>query len=493
MLKIEIRNLAKSFGDRTVLKIGELIVYSGEKIAVVGPNGCGKSTLLGILAGEIAPDSGTVRVAGEPSYIRQFGGDGRAPGEDVGAFGRIFGAPDSGPAPSGGEVARARIAAALGSGASILLADEPCANLDMEGREALERELARYEGTLLLVSHDRTMVEALCDRILEIGAGGIVDFRGGYSRYARWREATFEREMREYEMYISEKRRLESALSDARRRSREVKKTPARMGNSEARLHKRASNSVRAKLDRTAGAIESRIGKLERKSRPVSGPALHFDLASAGFESRFAFRGRGASAEYRGTRLFGPSDFDVPSGARTALVGPNGCGKTTLLRLMAAGGKGVLAAPGVRAGYFSQSLDVLEPELSVFENARKSSARPESFLRLLAARMGFRADEAFKSAGVLSGGERVRAALLKIIASDHNVLLLDEPTNYLDVFALEAVESVLSVYDGTLVFVSHDRGFVEAVATRLLVFEGGRITAYEGGLGEYRARPSRSF
>ena len=504
MLKIEICGLKKFFGDREILNIRNLRIYEGEKVAICGPNGCGKTTLLRIIAGELEPDEGKVKVFGSPAYIRQFddgaeGGYSRATNEYFGVnvpsvygeYSKIFSAAEiSGDFASGGEKTRIRIARAMETGASVLLADEPGANLDMPAMEALERSLLEYDGTLILVSHDRRLLDALCDRVVWIENGTMDDFAGNYSSCRKFREERKEVERAEYQEFVKEKKRLKEALAETSRRSRDVRKTPTRMGNSEARLHTRGVNSVKAKLDRAAKAIGSRIEKLEVKSKPKTAPKIFFDLKGCSSGSRFAVRARSAFAAFSECELFGPSDFDIPAGSKTAVIGPNGCGKTTLLKMILAGDEKTPCSPGIKIGYFSQALDVLEPGLSIYENVRKSSRRTDTFIRTLMARLLFRADDAFKPAGNLSGGERVRASILKIAASECNMIVLDEPTNYLDIYAREALESVLSDYDGTLVMVCHDRDFVANIASRLLIFENKRIVTYEGGLAEYERSPA---
>lgn len=217
---------------------------------------------------------------------------------------------------------------------------------------------------------------------------------------------------------------------------------------------------------------------------------------------------RALTAGYPGTEVLTNVDLCVPAGKVTALLGPNGCGKTTLLRTIAARavqtrqlcgggipglpddpGSAVRIHPEVRIGWFDQTHErTLDEEKTALENVMRESVHCESDARTVLARLNLRGDDVFKPVRVLSGGERGRTALAKLLLSDANLLLLDEPTNHLDVFSLEALQEMLVGYRGTLLFVSHDRAFCEAVATRSVRFEGGRLSVFEGTLSEREAR-----
>ena len=481
MLLLHARNVKKIYADRLIIEFDDLKIYDRDRIGIVGVNGAGKTTLMDILSGRLEPDEGNVKLYAPISYIKQFGTD----------------EPEY---MSGGEKTRLKIDRELGSGSSILLADEPTTNLDMDGISMLEGKLLQYEGALLLISHDREFLDKLCTRIIEIEEGRLKNYSGNYSDYKRQKEMERERQLFEYESYVDEKKRLERTLMERRLNMGRVRKTPKRMGNSEARLHKRSSTEIQEKLANRVNAVKTRIAKLEKKEKPSDIPQVKMyihDVAIA--VSKTIMRAERLNAGFGSRCLFNNLCLELPTGSRTALIGPNGSGKTTLMRLLVAESKGVRMANGAKVGYFSQELDTLDPGKTILENVLYESVQTESTVRTILARLWIKGTDVFKKVSVLSGGERVKVSFAKILVSDANLLLLDEPTKYLDLYSMEALQSLLKDYPGTILFVSHDRRFVEDAAERVMVLENGKITLFEGGYREYveksnkHASPSRDY
>jgi len=473
-----------AFGPRTVLDIERFELRDGDRVGLVGVNGAGKTTLLRVLAGLMAPDAGQVRRYAPVALIRQ---DRRgAAGAAAPELKRRFRAPDERENLSGGEETRRRIAAALSAGGRILMADEPTSDLDSEGVALLTDALKRYEGALLLISHDRALLDDVATVIAELEDGKITLYPGNYSAYRAERENRVAFERFEYEKYRAEQARLRRAAQSMVERASQTR-LPSRMGNSEARLHKRAVSATRASHHQARKALETRLEKLPEKRRPREDPDVRMEINVFGITSRVAAEARGLTLRAGDRTLLRDASFRIPTFSRTALLGPNGCGKTTLIRAILAG-EGVAVSPGVRVGFLDQDMRTLDDSKSALENAMRDSIQPESAVRTALARLGIRGDAVFKPVGKMSGGERVKVMLTRLMASDVNFLVLDEPTNHLDVFSLEALGDVLADYGGTLLFVSHDRAFTQQVATRLIAFEGGRLKEFEGTLDEWRAR-----
>ena len=497
-LILEAQHIRKSFGEQTVLDVDALRIYDGDRIALIGENGAGKSTLLSILAGELESDGGFVRRHGGTAVIHQSG-EARTNGDAHMAS--QLSAPGQREGLSGGEMTRRRIAEALSEGAPLLLADEPTSDLDAGGVERLRQLLAAYPGALVLISHDRALLGALCTRIWHLEDGKITDFPGSYADYQAELQRRRDFQQFEYDRYRAEKARLKAMAQQKAEWAASVKKAPKRMGNSEARLHTREYTNAVLKQSAAKRTVQNRLDRLEKKERPRELPDIRMALGVAHpIEAKTALSVRCDALQAGGRTLLNGVRFVLPTGSRTALTGDNGAGKTTLLRALrgkpaegtAFTGE-IRLNPGVRMGWFDQDhARMLDLDATALENALAASAHPEALGRTVLARLNLRGDDVFKPVRVLSGGERAKIALARLLLSDVNLLLLDEPTNHLDLFAMEALEKLLAEYGGTLLFVSHDRCFVSAVANRILSLHGGTLTAFEGTLSDMEADAARS-
>ncbi len=485
MLVLQACNIKKSYGDRVIVQFDDLKIYYGDRIGVVGANGAGKTTLLDLLSGRLDPDEGRLELRASLSYIGQEGGPVTGPDRKLAREFRVSSV--DGGAASGGEKTRLKIAAVFDESAGILFADEPTANLDLEGIRLLEDKLAAFRGAMLLVSHDREFLDRLCSKIIEIRDAGLQVFQGNYSDYLRQREAAFERQLFEYRQYVSEKKRLYDTLAERRVNVKKVRKNPKRMGTSEARLHKRDSTEIQEKLNKTVKAIETRLEKLEVKEKPRALPQVKININQACDPvARTVAAGKDIDLYFGSRCLFKKACFEIPRGRKTALVGANGSGKTTLANMIAGGATGIRLAPGTITGYFNQDLaGNLDYRDTVLGSVIKDSAQPESLVRTILARFLFRGDDVYKEVVRLSGGEKVKLSLAKILTGGANFIILDEPTNYLDIISMEALESVLRDYRGTMLIISHDRKFLNNVADRVLLIKDCAIITYEGTLEDY--------
>ena len=460
---------------------------------LIGENGAGKTTLLRILAGELAPDEGQIRRLSPAAMIRQ---QGDADAGDDAETRALFQARESREGLSGGEMTRNRIAGALSARSGLLLADEPTTDLDREGLALLRKKLAGFPGAVLLVSHDRALLREICERIWYLEDGKITVFPGGYDDFMAERLRQRERAAFEYSQYKTEVKRLKESAQRMTEWASQVKKAPSRMGNSEARLHTHEYTNAVLGLSSAKRKIQNRMEHLEVKEKPRTMPVITMKLGvTHPVEAKNALEFRCACLQAGGKTLLRDAGFVLPAGSRTALLGPNGCGKTTLLRVLSdQAGSGVQFRgsvrfnPAVRAGWFDQHHEsTLNPEAGVLENILRESVHPEHFARTVMACLGIRGDNVYKPLKLLSGGERAKTALGKLLLMDCNTLLLDEPTNHLDLFTMEELEKLLSNYGGTLLFVSHDEEFIRKTATRIVAFENGSLKTYEGGWEELNA------
>lgn len=483
-----------TFGLRTVFEIKSIEIHDGDQIGLVGQNGAGKSTLLSVLHGEREPDEGFIKRFSKSAMIRQFG-NAEETEMDRSIQARLRAKDTVYQGISGGELERLRIARALSVHAPLLFVDEPTTNLDFDGVAQVKNALLSHQGALVLVSHDRMLLDSLCTQIWELSEGTLKIFPGNYTQFQQQKAMELDYQRFQYEQYRTEQKRLRTAIHEISQASNQVHKAPSRMGNSEARLHKRGkATTAKKKLDRAASSLQSRLENMKDVERPQKEARIQMGLSSrGGIASAFALRAEHLTIAVEGKALLQDASFSLPTGKRTVLVGPNGCGKTTLLRAIRDEIPGIRLSPGVSIGWFGQeTADTLDPSLTLLQNVTSDNKLPLSATRTMLARIGLSASDIDKPVSVLSGGERVKAALVRLMTSDASLLLLDEPSNYLDIPALEALEEMLAAYEGTLLLVSHDRHMIDRVAHRLLLFERGMLHSFEGNLSEYEARAMRS-
>jgi ATP-binding cassette subfamily F protein 3 len=529
MILLELRDVAKYFGPEPVLDGVSLEVRPGERLALVGPNGAGKTTLLKIAAGLVEPDRGHVQK--HPSitvgYLDQhpnFSPDRTIWDEAASALAALADltqhlealaqamaheqeeaerrrlaeryeqvqyevdhqdaynleyrvervlrglgfSPSSFTQPastlSGGQQNRLLLAKLLLAEPDLMLLDEPSNHLDLEATAWLEEYLLNTRQALWIVSHDRYLLDRVTTRTLELYQGTVESYPGNYTQYQRQKAQRLAVQQRTYERQQEEIARLEDFI----RR------------NQYGQRHQQA-------LDR-----RKKIERIERVAPPrtIQAPPMAFPPATRSGDVVIRLTRLGKS--FPGKRLFRDLSLDVLRGEKWGILGPNGCGKTTLLRCMVGEltpdeGQ-VVVGSGVRIGYYDQGLGGLDPHAPVLDAVRPPGRElVEQQRRDLLARFGITGSMVFQPTGRLSGGERSRVALARLAALEANVLVLDEPTNHLDLWARESLETALRAFDGSVLFVSHDRYFINRVADKLLVMEGeGHFRVVPGNYETYQ-------
>src|SRR4051812_27851575 len=486
---VNLKDAAKGYAARTVLQAVTLGVADGDRIGVVGRNGGGKSTLLRLIAGAEEPDAGAVtRVGGLPLSLLGQGDDldpgrtirgelvGDRPEHEWAADARVreileglLGglALDAPIAPlSGGERRRVALAKTLLGHPELLLLDEPTNHLDVEGVDWLARHLAARRGALLVVTHDRWFLDAVCTHTWEVADGDVHQYEGGYAAYV------LARAERERQAAAREERRqqlLRKELAWLRRGP------PARTAKPKFRIE--AANALIADEPEARDTTEL----LKFASSRLGTKVIDAEHVSLSFGAR---------------RILNDVTWQLGPGDRVALVGVNGSGKSTLTKVLAkelAPGKGTVEhGATVKLAHLSQDtaeipghLRVLEAVEEVRGYARLGDGRELTAASLIE-RFGFRGERARTLVKDLSGGERRRLQLMRLLMSEPNVLLLDEPTNDLDIDTLTALEDLLDRWPGTLVVVSHDRYFVERVCDNVYALLGdGSVTHLPGGIDQY--------
>lgn len=493
MIKLNIKNMKKYYGSRLLLNIEDLKVYEGEKIGIVGVNGVGKTSLLEIISGNLEYDGGELNIDTSKGldYISQLG----RPKETSidGKYASVFHVDKLwNENMSGGEKTRFKLAEGFQREKGILLVDEPTSNLDIDGIKLIIENFKAYKGTLLVVSHDRTFLDEVCDKILEIEDGNVSLYSGNYSRYLDLKKEQIDRKAFEYQAYVKEKDRLLNLKRNVDEKSSRVKSTPGRMGNSEARLHKMGGQKNKKKLDNFSKSIDSRLERLEKKDKPKEEELIKVEiLDSSKPHGKILISGERINKAYSNNIIFKNASFNIYNGKKVALIGPNGSGKTTLINMILKK-DGISVSKNVKIGYFSQSMDILDDSKTILENVMDKSIHDENFARLILARLLIRGDKVYNNLSVLSGGERVKLSFAKMILEDINFLILDEPTNYLDISSLDVIEEILKNYNGSILFVSHDLRFIENIGQELLIVEDKKIKSFNGRYSEYiKSRSSK--
>ena len=513
MHSITFRGVTKGHGARLLLDRVSLVVGAGSRIGLVGPNGVGKTTLLRLLAGLDAPDSGSIvrsppelavaylpqeldAHAGETllAYLERRTGVAAAAAEmdaladrlpeEVAAYSEALerflargggdfeiraaaaaaevGLPDRLDQPlesfSGGEAARARLAALLLARFEVFCLDEPTNDLDFAGLERLERFVAELRGSLVVVSHDRAFLDRTVTRIVEIeeGSGGLREWAGGWSDYEAARERARAAQYRRFEEVEGRRRELEALVRDRREQARTGSSLAKRTGGAD----RRGTHALQTKVRQAERALE----RLERVDKPFEPWRLQLVLAPTSRSGAVVVRLDGAVLE-RGSFRLGPLDLELRYGDRLAVIGPNGSGKSTLLGALLgevplAVGRRTLGR-GVVVGDLDQRRARFDDETPLVEAFARAAAMPAGEARTLLAKFGLGAEDVLRPGATLSPGERTRAAVALVTARGVNCLVLDEPTNHLDLPAIEELEAALEAFAGTVVLVTHDRRLLE--------------------------------
>ncbi len=481
-----IKNLKKNYGDRLILDIDKFEIEEKDKMGIVGENGVGKTTLLKILLGEIKADEGSITLTDSYSYISQLD-DGYRMCENS-KIKKIFNVPDEyEDYLSGGEKVKMRVVSALEENASLIIADEPTSNLDRESIKSLDNMFKKYNGALLIVSHDRKFLDDICNEIVEIEDGKLKVYKGNYSKYISLKEEDYEKQKKEYENYRHEKERLENVISEKEVLRDRIKKAPKGMGKSEAKTIKMGDQRGKKHIENNIKSIEKRIKHMEVKVPPKKKEKIIINI-NEGSEvaSKNLIEIKDFKLLVEDKVLIDKINLNIRNGAKIALIGANGCGKTTLLKqILNNDSEKINISSCVKIGYFDQKQDILDSESSILENIKKDSKWDESFIRINLSEFGFKNDSVNKIVSELSGGERVKVAICKIILSNNNLLILDEPTNYLDIKTIEALENALVNTNKTLLLVSHDIEFISNVCNHIIEIKDKKIHEFIGTYPEY--------
>ncbi len=535
MIEISVSGLVKEFevGSR-ILHGLTFQVDSGERGGLLGKNGSGKTTLFRILTGEVDWDEGEVMIA--PG--RRLGLISQIPVYPAGytvedvldtAFARLRQmeremedlamqmSEDSDPALlrrydsltaafeagggydaqtqknkvcnglsipqtmreqlfddlSGGEKTRVNLARLILEDTDVLLLDEPTNHLDLHAVEWLEEYLSRFKGTVLAISHDRYFLDRVVNRVIEIQDGKAEFYEGNYTFYAVEKERRYEEKLRQYEKEQAKIQQLEKSAEQLRV----------------------WAYSGMDKTFRRAKSMEKRIERMRTMDKPTKDRELEIGFGQREFHGDEVLTAKGLSKGFGEKKLFHDLDLEIVGGERIGLIGDNGTGKSTLIKLITGeeppdSGK-LRMGPTVKIGYLPQVVSFDHPERTLVDTMIYDQDCTAQTARNRLAAFNFRGEDVFKQVSVLSGGERSRLRLCMLMDEKINFLILDEPTNHLDIASREWIEEAVEDYEGVLLFVSHDRYFIDRFATRIWELEDGVITDFRGDYRQYLAAKAK--
>jgi len=527
MVDISVRDLNKYYGVNHVIKNITFEIYSGEKVGLLGKNGSGKTTLFKIIAGTETFESGILSKANgkkiemldqipvfDPDYtvedilylsfkeitdiskeMKQI--EGNADPKILLKYGRLMeeyerlGGYDTElniekicngmniteqmrksrfDSLSGGEKTRVNLARILLRDCDILLLDEPTNHLDLQSLDWLEKFLREFSGTIITISHDRAFLDNIIDRIIEIENGGLNFYSGNYTWYAE------EKQRR----YISQSEQYE-------RQQKEIK-----------RIEERAKWFVEQNRFTTKHhAILSRIDHMDKIEKPFTSKKITEDFGESGFSGKEIVSLDSVYKSYGNNNILNNITQTIYRNDRIALIGANGCGKTTLVKILMGEvmcDNGVVKVGGsTKIAYMPQIIEFQENDYTVLETLIYSTELLEDKARNILAGFHFKSQDVFKKAGTLSGGEKSRLKLCILMQNNTNFLILDEPTNHLDIESREWVEDAIYDFNGTILFISHDRYFLNKFADKIWHMGNGEITEYIGGFEEYTTKANENI
>ena len=533
MIDINVTGLVKSFDlEKKILDGLTFQIDAGERVGLLGKNGAGKTTLFRILTGELDYDEGDVviasgrrvglisqipvypagytvedvlqsafarmhRLKAEMDALTERMAQGESDAAILKRYGELtarfesWGGYDTETAVnkvanglsidaqmrarlfdqlSGGEKTRVNLGRLILEDTDILLLDEPTNHLDLQATEWLEEYIRSFRGTVVTISHDRYFLDRTVKRIIEVLDGKAAFYSGNYSFYAIEKERRYQEQMKQYLKEQAKIEQLEKAAEQLR--------LWAFQGMD--------------KTYRRAISMERRIERMRTVAKPTKARKMDARFAGIEFCGDDVVQVRNLQKGFDGRTLFSGVNLRVGGGERIAFIGDNGSGKTTLLNMLmgreGVDGGSIKLGPAVRAAYLEQTIHFSHPERSLVDTMlyEKKNMTPQSARNRLAAYQ-FRGEEVFKSVSVLSGGELARLRLCMLMDEEINFLILDEPTNHLDIDAREWIEEAVEAFDGTLLFVSHDRYFINRFATRIWELADGTVNDYPMGYARYRA------
>ncbi|WP_226680829.1 ribosomal protection-like ABC-F family protein [Sutcliffiella horikoshii] len=509
---LQVKKVNKSFWERDILKDISFDIRNGEKIGLVGWNGAGKTTLMKLLMGSIQPDSGsisklpaTIKVGYLPQStdytihtdqeMMEEAKDLLRTTSELGLGKSITREEVSSDTLSGGERLKLALAKIWSQTPQLLCLDEPTNHMDMKGVNWLVSELKKFAGAAIIISHDRYFLDKTVSKIYEIEDCKIVEYEGNYSAYREEKQRRHDQQTRDYGKQQRKIKMIEDQVANLKQWSEKAHREAGKRDNPGERKQMGLKEFERVKAKKKDNQIKSKTKRLElelskhKVEKPKEEVQVKFEFETDGKRGKRILEAKGLTKQFGTRLLFEKSHFYVKHGERIGLVGENGAGKTTFIKMLLEQEpttKGSLwKSASLKIAYLSQEVSDLPVNQTAMEYLELNGWESVSKARTIFANMGMQEEKLTKPLDTLSLGEKTRVKLVHMIMQEYDVLILDEPTNHLDLPSREQMEATLSTFNGTLIVISHDRYFIEKLCDKLLVIENKRIKRVETGLQEY--------
>lgn len=455
LTQLNLQDITKFVAGQPLFTTDHLTAVTGERVGIIGANGAGKTTLVRIIAGLDHDYTGTCQVTGTIQLVPQL-------------------APTQGQ--SGGQSTLARVRQALAQRPDILILDEPSANLDDEHQRWLGQTLLRFSGLLIVISHDRQLLRTIATKIWHVADHRYTQYNGTFSAHVAAQKRQIANATTHYHQQQQERRELQQAAQKRREKANRVRKGNRRLTAGERANTKTLREQNAGKLERSARALLDRADRQVNAVKPPhSAPVKLLATDLPPVTGKYLVNVHDLQLVRGQRQLLMHAQLRVRPGERVAILGPNGSGKSTLFHALLTHAANTHLADSARVGYFYQDMTRLPLDQTVWALMQQASTLDGQRTRQIMGAFGLTAQFYDRLVADLSGGERVKLQLLRILVGANNLLILDEPTNYLDLPALQALADYLSGYPGTVLFVAHDQDFRQRVATRTVIFKDQRL------------------
>lgn len=491
---IILNKIKKEFADKLLFEDVNLTIYDGERVGIIGSNGSGKSTLMNIISGDIKPDFGNVKIDGKIDYVKQasenlisndFGKEKynfQKISKDIGLNKDIQNLKNNYATLSGGEKTKLAISQCLSKDNECILLDEPTNNLDYKSIEWLIEKINSFNGTVIVISHDRYFLNKTVNKIIEIENGKLNEYYGDYDAYEMQKKEALLTQKRKYDNEQLLNRKIEKQIEGLKELTRKLEKSSKKDGSTDKRSAG-YKDSVQAKVKKIARAKDAKITRLEklkenRTDKPFEKKDIFYNLVGQEVSSKLLIKFDGVSKSFDKNLLFENVNLIIENHDKVALVGDNGTGKTTLLKMIMGEEScqgSIWKSSALNMAYLTQDIYDLKEDMTVIEFADRGSEYKTQFLTNLS-NMGITRQLFSRKISTLSLGERMKIKLNEVILGDFNLLILDEPTNHMDIENKKFLEDVLKNYKGSLIIVSHDRALIKNVCNKIITIENKTLS-----------------